>query len=207
MLGTARLLAFSFRALVLLVLVPMLWISVAERYNTGLVALAGPLVPDGLSLEALGSHILIEAPRLASPVSVDGLTLHYGLILLMVLVLAAVGISTTARVGWLLGMGAGAFVLHVVGVALLAGGVAWAAAAPASDSPSTLVFSLFAVFWGLVPAAVGAAWCFIYWLPRVADQPRRAAADPGEPGAACGLGERAVHGAGVSAKHHREHSQ
>lgn len=174
MLGTARLLSFSFRALVLLVLVPMLWISVAERYNTGLVALAGPLVPDGLSLDALGSHILIDSPRLASPVSVDGLTLHYGLILLVVLVLAAVGISARARIGWLLGMGAGAFVLHVVGVALLARGVAWASAAPASDSPSTLVFSLFAVFWGLVPAAVGAAWCFIYWLPRVADQPRRA---------------------------------
>jgi hypothetical protein len=161
---------------VLLILVPMLWISVAERYNYGLVALAGALLPDGLSLDTLGSHILIEGPRLASPVSVDGLTLHFGLILLAVLVLAAVGISAVARIGWLLGMGAGVFALHVVGVALLARGVAWASAAPASEGPGTLVFSLFAVFWGLVPAAIGAAWCFMYWLPRVADQ-RQSASD------------------------------
>ena len=136
MLGTARLLSFSFRALVLLILVPMLWISVAEPYNNGLVALAGALLPDELSLEALGSHILIDGPGLASPVSVDGLTLHFGIILLAVLVLAAVGISARARVGWLLAMGAGAFALHIVEVALPARGVAWASAEPtASLSP------------------------------------------------------------------------
>ena len=178
MLGTARLLSFAFRALVLLLLIPMLWISVAERYNSALVALAGVLLPEELSLRALGSHILIDGPGLASPLSVDGLTLHYGLVLLAVLVLAAVGIGIVARVGWLIGMVAGAFALHVIGVALLARGLAWASAGPPSEGPGTLVFSLFAVFWGLLPAAVGAVWCFKYWLPRVVDAPRPAAPPP-----------------------------
>ena len=166
MLGTASLLTFSFRALVLLILVPMLWTTVAGRYNDALVALAQVSLPEELSLSAIGTHILIEHPRLGSPVSIDGFTLHYGLVLMVVLVLAAVGIGALARVGWLLGMGAGVFALHVVGVGLLARGVAWASASASVESSGTLVFSLFAVFWGLLPAVIGGAWSFMYWLPR-----------------------------------------
>ena len=113
-----------------------------------------------------GSHILIEHPNLDSPLSIEGLTLHFGLVLLAVLVLAAVGIGAVARVCWLIGMEAGAFVAHVIGVVLLARGVAWAAGSTSPESSSTLVFSLFAVFWGLLPPVVGGAWCFLYWPPR-----------------------------------------
>ena len=168
MLGTARLLTFSFRALVLLFLVPILWLTVAEQYNDALVALARTLLPDGLSIKAIGSDILIKHSRLASYLSVDGFTLHYGLILMAVLILAAVGLGAMERLGWLLGMGAGVFFLHVIGVVLLARGVAWASGDAPPESSGTLVFSLFAVFWGLLPAVIGGAWCFVYWLPRAA---------------------------------------
>ena len=153
----------------------MLWLTVADRYNEALVALAGTLLPGDLLLNAVGSHILIEHARSSSPISIDGFTLHYGLILLATLVLAAVGIGFVARMGWLLGMGAGVFLIHVIGVALLARGVGWAAAGGSAESSGTLVFSLFVVFWGLTPAAIGAAWCFMYWLPRASVQPRQAA--------------------------------
>lgn len=168
--GTGRLLTFSFRALVLLILVPVLWVGVAERYNQILVTLAGLLLSDDLSLSTLGSHIAIEHVRLAGPVSIDGLMLHYGLVLLTVLVLAAVGIGIVPRLGWLLGLGAGVFVLHVIGVALLAYGVGWATGEGSGDASGTFVFSLFAVFWGLLPAIIGGrggAWSFLYWLPNV----------------------------------------
>ena len=175
MLGTARLLTFSFRALVLLLLIPILWIGLAERYNQALVVLARILVPEGVSLRVIGSHILIEHHGLASPVSIEGFTLHHGLVLLVVLVLAAVGIGLAVRIGWLLAMGVGAFLLHAMGVALLAQGVAWASSNAWGESSGTLVFSLFAVFWGLLPAVLGLAWCFLYWLPhasaRLQDQP------------------------------------
>ena len=83
-----------------------------------------------------GTRLIFEVPNLAPAVLMDGLTLHFGLILTVVLVLAAVGISARARVGWLLAMGAGAFALHIVEVALPARGVAWASAEPtASLSP------------------------------------------------------------------------
>ena len=90
-----------------------------------------------------------------------------------VLVLAAVGIGVTARVGWLLGMGVGAFLLHAIGVALLARGVGWTLIDPSAEGSGTLVFGLFAVFWGLVPALIGGAWCFMYWLPRASGKGTR----------------------------------
>lgn len=129
--------------LVLLILI--LWVSVAERYNEALTALARAALPSALSVTALGSQIVIEQSGTA-PFSIDGFMLHYGLILLAILVLAAVGIGFVARVGWLLGMDAGAFVLHVIGVTLLARGVAWAYGDTPSEALDTLVFSTVAVF-------------------------------------------------------------
>ena len=167
MLGTGRLLTFSFRALVLLLLVPLAWITVAHKYNEALVALAQPLLPGDLSLRALDTHISIERTAGAAPVSIDGFTLHYGLILLTVLVLAAVGIGVLQRIGWLVGFGIGVYILHVVGVVLLARGVAWAAEGGPGAGSDTMVFSVFAVFWGLLPPLIGGAWAFLYWLPRV----------------------------------------
>jgi hypothetical protein len=165
--GTARLLTFAFRALILLLIVSILWVGVAGRYNEALVYLARPLLPAEVSIDALGTHLRIEEPGLAAPVSLDGFTLHYGLILMVVLVLAAVGISIASRVGWLLAMVAGAFALHILGVALMARGVVWAAGSASPEASGRLVFSLFAVAWGLLPAIAGGLWCYLYWMPRV----------------------------------------
>lgn len=167
MLGTSRLLAFALRALVLLLLVSMLWISVAKRYNEGIISLARPLLPDDVSIRVLGSHILVENQALVPSLSIDALTLHSGLVLMVVLVLAAVGVGVRSRLAWLLAMVCGAFLLHIVGVALLSRGVVWAASASAPSEAGRLVFSLFAVFWGLLPAVMAGLWCFLYWIPRL----------------------------------------
>ena len=167
MLGTARLLTFSLRALALLLIISIVWLSVASKYNEVLVSLAAPLLPDGVSTKALGDHIVFQGTGFASAVSINGLTLHFGLVLMTVLVLAAVGISPIARLGWLLTLVAGALLAHVAGVALLARGLVWAADAASPEGTQKLVFNLFAVFWGLLPAVVGGAWCLAYWRPRV----------------------------------------
>ena len=92
--------------------------------------------------------------------------------------LSAVGIGVMPRLGWLLAMGAGAFLIHVVGVALLARGVLWAAEPNSSQDAGQLVFSSFAVFWGLIPALIGGMWCIIYWRPHVAGRSSRFAGAP-----------------------------
>ena len=168
MLGRSRLIIFAARALVLLVLLSILWINVASPYNDALATAAGWLMTDDLSVRALGSHLSFEHPNIPPDLTIDGLTLHFGLVLMGVLVLAAVGVGPVARVGWLLALGTGAFVVHVVGVALLGLGLAWAGDEAAPEFSGRLVFSLFAVFWGLIPAVVGGVWCFAYWLPRAA---------------------------------------
>ena len=169
MLGTPRLLTFALRAIVLIMLISILWVSVARPYDEALVFLAQPLVPDSISMKALGSHIIIDDSRLSLPLSIDGLTLHFGLILMAALVLAAVGIGVAPRLGWLAAMGAGAFLMHVIGVALIARGLTWASVADSPDDSRRLVLSAFAVFWGLIPALIGGLWCFMYWLPRVSN--------------------------------------
>ena len=170
-LGLPRLLTFAFRALVLLLLISLAWASVATSYNEAVVRSAVPLVPSEVSLKALGSHFVIDAPGMAQ-VSMDGLTLHFGLVLMAVLVLAAVGLGVRSRLLWLAAMGGTAFILHIAGVALFAWGMYWVGGSASPDSAGRLLMSLFAVFWALIPAVLGAAWCFLYWVPRAAARPQ-----------------------------------
>ena len=167
MLSLASLLTFSLRALIVLLVLSVLWVNVAGPYNEVLVAAAGPLLPSEVSLRALGAELIYDHPQLAESASVRGYAMHYGAILMAVLVLAAVGIGLVARVGWLLASAAGFFLLHIAGVVVMAWGIDWAATRPGSDMPGTLVLALFAAFWGLVPAVAGGAWCILYWRPRV----------------------------------------
>ena len=146
----------------LLLLAPLAWVAVATRYNELLVEVAG-LLSANATLEAAGRHILFNVEGRTAPLSVDGFTLHYGMLLLAVLVLAAVRIGAVARAGWLVGLCAGSAALHVLGLVALAQGLAWSAPGGASDG---VTFRLFAAFWGLLPAAAGVAWCLLYWLPR-----------------------------------------
>jgi hypothetical protein len=176
--GTARLLTFSVRALALLLLISILWLYAAKAYNGLLTAFAKPFLPDGLSIKVLGTGIYFQAADSTYPVAIDGLTLHYGLILLAVIVLAAVGISILPRIGWLVTLSLGTFLTHIAGVALLAHGVSWVASSEFPDESSRIMFSLFAASWGLLPALAGGIWCVMYWIPAVS---RGAAPLPSKP--------------------------
>ena len=167
MLGSARLLTFALRAVVLILSLSILWIGLAHRYNEALVSPANTLLPDGVSVQVAGTHLIFKGPGLVPAVSIDGLTLHFGLILTAVLVLAAVGLGIGPRLAWLLGLGAAAYLINVLGVVLLARGLVWAAGTASPGESGKIVFSLFAVFWGLIPAVIGGLSCFLYWIPRV----------------------------------------
>jgi hypothetical protein len=157
--------------LILLLIIAILWVGVAESYNQALVALASPMLPSETSVHELGVHLVFEHPRFDTGVAVDGLTLHFGLVLVSVLVLAAVGIKLGPRIGWLAALVISAFFIHVIGVAMLGRGLVWAAGADSPAQSTRLVLSLFAVFWGLIPPAVGGVWCFAYWLPKLRNSP------------------------------------
>lgn len=101
---TASLLTFSLRALALLLPAAVLWTFAAERYNDALAVAAKMLLPEGVQLKTLGAFILVDYSPSLAPISINGLTLHYGMILATVLLLAANGIGTAPRLAWLGGM-------------------------------------------------------------------------------------------------------
>ena len=176
MLGTPRLLGFSLRALVLVVAIGLLWTFVAGPYSGFLAALAGPLVSSDTALKAVDTRIQINHPSFAEPIAIRGLVLHYGLILTSVLVLAVGGISAGTRLRWLLSLGVAGVALHAAAVALVARGLIWASDPASPEGGALVVLRLFAVFWSLLPAAMGAAWIVVYWVPRV----RRPRVEPGD---------------------------
>ena len=171
MLLGGKLLSFAFRALILVMLIPLVLLTVAERYNTALVAVAKNLVGDTPSLSVLGTRIMIEYSPAALPFSLGSLTLHSGLVLLSVFVLASVGVDILPRIGWLVAFIAVAYILHVAGLALLTRGIVWSSSGTDVEESTRLVLKLFAIFWGLIPALTGGAWTFGYWLPRMTAPP------------------------------------
>lgn len=159
MLGERRILLFGLRSLVALLTVAMLWFSVAEHYNALLAILGQYFVPDGITVRTMGQTIFFDNESTAVPAALDGLTLHYGLVLNLVLAFSVVGISVQARLVSVLALTVISIALNVIGIALIA-------LAVGSTIDSGLVFGSFAVAWGLLPALIGGAWCLLYWVPR-----------------------------------------
>lgn len=167
MLRGSNLLSFAFRALVLVMLVPLLWLTVAERYNLALVALAKNLLGDNTPLSVLGTRILIKYNPVAQPFSLDTLTLHSGPVLLSIIVLASVGIGVLPRIYWLIAFILGGYILNITGLVLLTRGIVWASNGDNVEASTRIVLNLFAIFWGLLPALASGAWAFGYWMPRM----------------------------------------
>ena len=159
MLGERRILLFGLRSLVALLTVAMLWFSVVEHYNSLLVTLGQHFVPDGITVRTIGQTILFDSESSPVPATLDGLTLHYGLVLNLVLAFSVVGISVRSRVISVLVLTIVSVMLNVIGIALIA-------LAAGSTIDADLIFGSFAVAWGLFPALLGGAWCLLYWVPK-----------------------------------------
>lgn len=185
MLRSARLLTFALRAAVLILLISIVWIGLAHRYNEALLLLANAFLPDRILAKVAGTRLIFEVPNLAPAVLMDGLTLHFGLILIVVLVLAAVGLRVGPRMAWLLGLGVVAYLTNVLGVVLLARGLVWASGSASPVESRKIIFSLFAVFWGLTPVIIRGLWCFLCWTSGVSGMPASVVGSPtfvaGEP--------------------------
>lgn len=174
MLNTSRLLTFAIRGLVVLLILSGLWLLVMPAYNRLLASVASAFVPDGHSVKAFGSQFLLQWPGGASPITVDALTLEWGLILLSVLVLSAVGIGLGQRLRWLTIFLALSLLTQFSGLVFMGYAMGWASGTDASEFTVKLTFGTFAVLTGLLPAIVGGAWCFAVWLPE-ANRTRRVA--------------------------------
>ena len=157
--GQARLAVFAVRALVALLLLSVLSVSVAGTYTGAVAAVSDRLTFGAASVGTLESHLLVETPDAPVGLTVNGLTLQFGLVLLGALVLAAVGMGAASRAGWLIALGAAMFVLHTLGVAAVGAVLAAGDEDPASGAATRVGLSLYAAVWALTPAVLGGVWC------------------------------------------------
>ena len=161
MLGQARLAVFAVRALLALLLLSILSVSIAGTYTGAVAAVSDRLTFDGVSVRTLGPHLLFESPDTSVGLTVNGLTLQFGLVLLGALVLATVGLDAASRAGWLIALGASMFVLQTLGVAAVGAILAVGDGGSASGSTTRIGLSLYAAVWALVPAVLGGIWCLV----------------------------------------------
>jgi len=161
-----KLLIFAIRATSLIFVASVAWMPFASHYNEVLIRLVSPLIGSGTTVGAAGSSFIFGTPGLGAPLSIDGLTLHWGFILFTALVAAAVGLSPATRIRWLAAIAGLMMVAHVLGVTSLSYGLAWLGRAASPGYTADLTISLFAGFWSLSPFVVGGIWAWRYWLPR-----------------------------------------
>lgn len=161
MLGQTRLAVFAVRALLALLLLSILSVSIAGTYTGVVAAVSDRLTFDWVSVRTLGPHLLFERPDTSVGLTVNGLTLQFGLVLLGALVLAMVGLDAASRAAWLIALGASMFVLQTLGVAVVGAILAVDGGGSASDSTTRIGLSLYAAVWALTPAVLGGVWCLV----------------------------------------------
>ena len=165
--GSRNLAVFAVRALAVLIAVSLVWVALADPYNEFLVTVASPISPGQTETRVFDSDIVYLGTGLSTPVTVRGLTLHWGLVLIVTLVASVTGISLRERAASLLGLGALVIVTHVLVVGLLPHGYVWAANPGSPGWEMTLAEGLYSVYWGLAPAMIAGVWALRFWLRRV----------------------------------------
>lgn len=160
------LLNFALAVLVLVVL-GVLWLPIAPRYNGALAALAQVLSPPQATVRAEKNDLVLiyNHPALSRPASarINGLTFHGGLLLIVALVLATPHMSARHRLLWSLGLTALFLAFHVLILGFFTWALKWGA-----EGGSVNLFSIIPIVPTvhiIAPAVAAGTWCFRYWLP------------------------------------------
>ena len=140
-------------------------------YNRFLASVASAFVPSGHSVKAIGLRFFLDGPGATPSVTVDALTLEWGLILLSVLVLSAVGIGLPQRLRWLAVFLGLSLVTQISGLVFMSFAMGLASGTDSAGFLGRSTFGAFAVLTGLLPAIIGGVWCFAVWLPMASNSP------------------------------------
>ena len=163
------------RTLALVVIAASLWPFVADAYDGLVVRVAGSLSPSEMAVRAADGRIYLEFLGGASEkgLSIHGFMLHFGLILVMALVASTPSLGLARMVAWMAGVAGLFLTVHIAGLSLFIRGMSAAFQGEESVAAVGRVMTAFAIFWGLVPAVVGGAWCYWHWLPALRGSVRK----------------------------------
>ncbi len=162
------------RTLAVVVIAASLWPFAADAYDGLVVRLAGGFLPADIMARAGEGRIYVDflGGEKGVGLGIHGFVLHFGLILVAALAVTTPGLGLVRAVAWVAGVLGLFFAVHVAGVALFVWGIH---TATQEDGGVTVgqVMTAFAVFWALLPAVLGGAWCYWRWLPALRDPGRK----------------------------------
>ncbi len=159
--------SLAVRALALVVIAASVSPFLTGPYNGLVASSADAFSPGGISVTAANGwfHLDFLDGVVGTGLNLHGFMLHFGLILVLALMAATPRMSLVRLAAWLAGAVGLFLVIHMAGLSLLVWSLWWAFQDNTSIMDTGQVFAAFAIFWALVPAIIGGAWCYRYWLP------------------------------------------
>ncbi len=170
------------RALMVVVIAAAVWPFLADAYDGLVAGAAGAFAPEEIELRAANGWVCLDFLSEASGtgLNVHGFVLHFGLILALALVAATPSFNLAKLTLGLVGTAGLFLALHVVGLLLFVWGIWWAIQGEGLGVTTGGIMAAFAIFWALLPAVIGGAWCYQYWLPAL-KSPGEKATEADEP--------------------------
>jgi hypothetical protein len=154
------LMAFIIKAVLAIVGLSLVWSFIAPHYNRVLVGAADWLVAS-CSLTSDAGDIYFYSPAGGPVAGIHGAALHFGLVLLLALLIATPGLKIINRFRNI-GIGlAVMFVFHLVTLVALAGLMQSGSTSPSSGVPVVLIST---IGLNLVPALIWGGLCLRQWL-------------------------------------------
>ncbi|MBI4201334.1 MAG: hypothetical protein HY531_03470 [Chloroflexi bacterium] len=162
------------RTLAVVVIAASIWPFAADVYDRLVVELASGFLPADIAARAGEGRIYLDflSGEKGAGLGIHGYVLHFGLILVAALVVTTPGLGLVRALAWMAGALGLFLAMHVAGVALFAWGLHTATDGDGGVAVGQ-VMAAFAVFWALLPAAIGGAWCYWRWLPALRDAGRK----------------------------------
>jgi glucan phosphoethanolaminetransferase (alkaline phosphatase superfamily) len=165
--GRHKLFIFAVKVLVLIIITAPLWAVVAPWYSQALAAAADKVAPSSIAFRAENSSILIEAVHGQARVvlTVHGLSLIYGLAVLLALIIATPGLAVRKRLKFVAAAFVIMFIIHWM--AMLAMGELAQSISPEHPSVAGNPLYILVVSIGvdLFPILVWIVLSHKYWLP------------------------------------------
>jgi hypothetical protein len=162
-----KLIIFVGKVIILIIIMSSFWHFLAPSYNQGLAVVADKVAPSSMAFRAEDNSIFIDSQRDAITVTlkVHGLSLQYGLIVIIALIAATPGLKLKRRLKFIIAAVIIMFFIHVLAV-LTMGKVAQSVSPEhpsVAGSPLEILFV--SIGFDLFPILVWVALSFKYWLP------------------------------------------
>lgn len=162
-----KLLSFVVKVVIVIVIMAPIWVMVVPGYNHALAVSADKVTPSSIGFRTEDNSILIDSQQGETGVTltVHGLSLQYGLVVLLALIIATPGLKIRKRLKFIIIALVAMFIIHVIGMVVI--GILARSISPEHPSVAgnPLYILIASIGFDLFPILVWLGLSFKYWLP------------------------------------------